>query len=94
MHYNVKAVPEALLGKACFKKCFGWATLSYMKLKTDLNKKAKSKTYLYDLLPINNLYSGYIKSFEKETGEFSDHVFCGKSDNITQKQMDIMLYIM
>ena len=26
MHYNIKAVPDTLLGKNCFKKCFDWAT--------------------------------------------------------------------
>ena len=28
------------------------------------------------------------------TGEFLDYVFCGKLDNITQKEMDSMFYIM
>ena len=40
------------------------------------------------------MYGGYIKGLGKETGEFFHHVFCGKLDNITQKQMDSMLYIM
>ena len=34
------------------------------------------------------------KGLGKETQEFSHHVFCGKSDNITQKQIDGMFYIM
>ena len=65
-----------------------------MKLKeTRLKKKTKSKADHCALLPINNLYGGYIKGLGKETGEFSHHVFCGKLDNITQKQMDNMFYI-
>ena len=29
MHYNVKAVPETLLGKTCVKNCFGWDIWCY-----------------------------------------------------------------
>ena len=68
--------------------------LGYMKLKeTRLKKKTKSKTDHCALLPINNLYGGYIKGFGKETGEFSHHVICGLLDNITQKQMNSMLKV-
>ena len=59
-----------------------------------MKKKLKSKTDHCALLPINNLYGGYIKGLRKEIGEFSYHVFCGKLDNITQKQMDSMFYMM
>ena len=54
----------------------------------------KSKTDHCALLPINKLHGGYIKGLGKEIGEFFHHVFCEKLDNITQKQMDSMLYIM
>ena len=65
-----------------------------MKLKeTPLEKKTKTKTDHCTLLPINKLYGGYIKGFGKETGEFSHHVFCGKLDNIAQKQTDSMFYL-
>ena len=33
------------------------------------------------------------KAWERKP-EFSDHVFCGKLDNLNQKQMDSMFYIM
>ena len=45
-------------------------------------------------MPIKNLYGGYIKGLGKEIGEFSNHVFCEKLGNATQKQMDSMFYIM
>ena len=45
------------------------------------------------MLPINNLYGGLIKGSRKETGKFSHHVICEKLDNITQKEMDNMFYI-
>ena len=65
-----------------------------MKLKeTRLKKKTKSKTDHSALLPINNLYGEYMKRLGKETGEFSHHVFCGKLDGITQKQVDSMFYV-
>ena len=51
----------------------------------------KSKTDCCALLPINNLYGGYIKDLGKATEEFSHHVFRGQLNNITQKQMDSML---
>ena len=82
-------------------KQFAWKNLcrkmfwlGYMKLQeTRLKKKTKSKTDHCALLPVNNLHGGYIKVLGKETGEFSHHVFCGKLDYITQKQMDSMFYI-
>ena len=55
--------------------------------------KTASKTDHCTLLPISNLYGGYIKGLGKETG-FSNHVFCGKLDNLTQHQMDSIFYIM
>ena len=68
--------------------------LGYMKLKeTLLKKKTKSKIDHRSFLFISNLYGEYIKGLGKETVEFSYHVFCGKLDNITQKHMDSMFYI-
>ena len=90
MHYNFKEVPHTLLRKICVKNVL----VGYIKLKeTCLKTKMKSKTDHCALLPINKLYGGYIKGLGEETGEFFHHVFCGKLDNITQKQMDSMLYI-
>ena len=40
-----------------------------------------------------NLYCRYIKGLGKETGEFFHHVFFGKLDNITQKQIDSMFHL-
>ena len=52
----------------------------------------KSKTDHCDLLPINNLYVGYIKGLGKETVEFFHHVLCGKLGNITQiDKMSILI---
>lgn len=91
MHYNVKEVPHTLLQKICVKIVL----VGYIKLKeTCLKKKVKSKTDHCALLPNNKFYGGYNKGFGKETGEFFHHVFCGKLDNITQRQMDSMFYIM
>ena len=47
--------------------------LRYMKLKE--KTKTQSETDHRALLPINNLYGEDIKNLEKETGEFSHHVF-------------------
>ena len=67
--------------------------LGYMKLKESrLKKITKSKIYHCALLPISNLYGGYIKGLGKETGEFSHHVFCGKLDSITQKQRNNIFF--
>ena len=66
----------------------------HMKLKEiSLKKKMKSKVDHCTLLSIYNFYGGYIEDLGKKTGEFSHHVFCGKLD-ITQKQMNSMIYIM
>ena len=66
-----------------------------MKLKeTHLKKKTKSKTDQCALLPRKNLCGGFFKGVGKETGESSDHVFCGKLDNISKKKMDNMCYVM
>ena len=48
-----------------------------------LIKKTKLNTDHCTLLPINNLYA-----------DLSHHEFGEKLDNITQKQMDSMFYIM
>ena len=66
----------------------------HMTLKvTSLKKKTKSRTDHCTLLPLYNLYGGYIEDLGKKTREFSHHVLCGKSD-ITQEQMGTMIYIM
>ena len=68
--------------------------LGHMKLKETLLKiKTKSKTDHCALLLINNLYCRYIKGLGKETGEFFHHVFFGKLDSITQKQIDSMFHL-
>ena len=46
------------------------------------------------MLPRNNLYGGYIRGLGQEIREFNHHVFCGKLDHITQKQMGSMFYFM
>ena len=66
-----------------------------MKLKeTRLKKKTKLKADTCALLPINNFYGGYIRGLGKEARKFSHQEFCGKLDNITQKQIYGMFYIM
>ena len=67
--------------------------LGYVKLKEiSLKKKTKSKADHCALLPIKTCIVDISKTWERKREIYL--VFCENLDNVTQKQMDSMFYIM